>query len=509
MIKLILIVPLIKGIYMLLLMLQLDHYEIGSIFRYLFRYYFKTIFIIACYFLIFTIFNVKILNYCIYLLILIASLFKTSYIMKLKITKRMIRLITVIISMIGLTIYCNRCLDSLILIIFLLPFYIFMANLLLFPLEHLIKTYYKSTAKKRLTKINPYTICITGSFGKTTLKNILSSLYQDSYLTTSSKASYNTPMGLTKTILNDLSPLTELLILEAGATHTGDIKEITKMVNPDLGIITQIGPQHLQSFKSMNNIVKTKWELPENMEHSGKVILNESSPYLNGVKAYNLSETIGVNTNSSKVSYQNVVCNDLITSFDITVNQQVVLNVSTKMLGLHNVENITMAYAVKLVLDHQGFFLSDEDFKMRVFELVNPKNRLSIKEESINGVKYRFLDDSYNANELGFISAINTLKHLEGIKVIITPFIVDSGAYTNQLAKNISINLKDLDEVLLINNKQIIKLKKYLKQNNINFIVFNSLNAALKYLYQKYASFNATYINVLLENDLPDNYIMR
>ncbi len=509
MLNLILLIPLLKGLYMLLLMVQLDHYEKMSVFRYLSKYYFKSAFIIICYLTIFFILNVSILNYLIYLLILIFSLFRTKYIMRLKFTKRMVRLILVNLGLIVLTVYFTKNLYSLIFIILCLPIYVFVSNLLLYPLEILIKIYYKHLAKKRLKKIKPYVICITGSFGKTTLKNILYALYNESYLTVASKASYNTPMGLAKTILNDLSPLSELLILEAGATHTGDIKEITEMIEPNLGIITQIGAQHLKSFKTMNNILKTKWELPSNMDSDGKVILNEASPYLAGVKAYNLSETIGVNLPTSSVTYKNVVTNDLETTFDLVVNNQVVLNIKTKMLGLHNVENITMAYAVKLILDHEGFYLSDQDFKNRVSNLVNPSHRLSLKEEEISGVKYRYLDDSYNSNEKGFLSAINTLKRVEGIKIVITPFIVDSGAYTNKLATTIAPALKDLDEVLLIDNKQIVPLKKQLKLNNINFLTFASLKAALQYVHHKYASFNATYINVLLENDLPDNYIMR
>ncbi len=509
MLNLIFLLPILKALYMLLLMLQLDHYEKTSVLRYLSKYYFKSIFVVICYLSIFFILNVPLLNYLIYGLIFVFSLFKNKYIMKLKFTKRMIRLIIMNLLLIIITIYLIKNLYILIPLLFLLPLYVFISNLLLYPFEQLVKFYYKQKSKKKLKKINPYVICITGSFGKTTLKNILYSIYNPSYLTIASIASYNTPMGLSKTILNDLTPLTELLILEAGATRIGDIKEITKMINPNLGVITQIGPQHLSSFKTMDNILKTKWELPSNMDDSGKVVLNESTPYLAGVKAYNLSETIGVNLPTSKVSYRNVLVNDLETSFDITVNNKIVLNVTTKMLGMHNIENITMAYAVKLILDQDGYYISNEEFKERVKELTNPQHRLSLKEESLNGVKYRYLDDSYNSNELGFISAVNTLKSLEGIKTIITPFIVDSSYYTNSLAEKLAVTLKDLDEVLLINNKQIISLKKQLKQNNINYLVFDSLKDALKYLYNKYASFNQTYINILLENDLPDNYLMR
>ena len=242
-------------------MLQLDHYKISSIKNYLLRYYFKLPFIVITYLSIFLLLKNTYLNILIYVFIIVFSLIKQNYVIKLKFTKRIIRLLITMLLIISLPFIFTFDLSAFLLILLLLPLITFISMIVTYPYEKFIYTYYKNKSKKKLENINPFIIEITGSYGKTTIKNMLYSIYSPYYLTLSTPKSYNTPMGISKTILNDLENLTEIFIVEAGATSTGDIKEITKMINPDIGIITNIGTSHIGLLNGKKNIFKAKLEI--------------------------------------------------------------------------------------------------------------------------------------------------------------------------------------------------------------------------------------------------------
>ena len=165
--------------------------------------------------------------------------------------------------------------DSL-LIFLCLPLCIVIVHYISLPVELLIKQYYISKAIRKLKKKKIIKIGITGSFGKTSTKNILKEILEKKYKVCASPKNYNTEMGLSKTILEYLDDH-NILIAEMGARHKGDIKILAKMVEPDYGIITTIGPQHLETFKSLETIEDTKFELAENLKQDGVMIFNGDS----------------------------------------------------------------------------------------------------------------------------------------------------------------------------------------------------------------------------------------
>ena len=508
MLNLILILPILKGIYFFLLMAQLDHYKLNSPFKYIKTYYFKKPFLLCLLISVFLLFNKFIINIFAYIIIILISLINSHYVIKLKITKRIIRLFIVVLLLSSIPFVYSFHISSFILTILLLPFIFFISLLITYPYEKLIYTYYKAKATRKLKKINPFIIEITGSYGKTSIKNMLHAIYSPYYLTCSTPKSYNTPMGISKTILKDLENLTEIFIVEAGATTKGDIKEITKMVNPNLGIITYVGYQHMESFKTIDNVLKTKWELSDTLDNGSTLILNYGCDILDGLSNPNILNSVGVNKYGTYMYAKNIKHNDIYTEFDIYSYNKKLIHVKTKLLGNHNINNIVMCYAV--VKSINGLFnITNEQFKTQILSLTNPIHRQSLNEFKIHNTTFRILDDSYNANVDGFISACNTLKHLEGIKCIITPGLVETGKYTNELIERITPSLKDLDEVILINNTFTNNLKNHLNKLNISYKLFNSLKDAFNYIKSKYYDFNKDYVNILLENDLPDNYLLR
>ena len=112
-------------------------------------------------------------------------------------------------------------------------------------------------------------IGVTGSYGKTSVKFYLNTLLKAKYNVLMTPESYNTPMGVVKTVRGSLRATHEIFICEMGAKYVGDIKELCDIVHPKHGIITSIGPQHLESFKSLQNVINTKFELADALPKDG------------------------------------------------------------------------------------------------------------------------------------------------------------------------------------------------------------------------------------------------
>ena len=143
-----------------------------------------------------------------------------------------------------------------------LPLWIAMAGLLAWPVEKMISEMYFRDAQRILKERKDLIrIGITGSWGKTSVKFILGTLLEEKYHTLVTPASFNTPMGVTKVIRSRLEPGHRVFVAEMGARHVGDIKEMCRLVHPQIGILTSVGPQHLDTFKTVERVAKTKYEL--------------------------------------------------------------------------------------------------------------------------------------------------------------------------------------------------------------------------------------------------------
>ena len=146
----------------------------------------------------------------------------------------------------------------------LMPLYVLLVNFINKPVEGAVKQYYINDAKKLLAANKDLKIIgITGSYGKTSTKYYLHTLLSEKYDVLMTPGSYNTPMGVVKTIRSSLRATHEVFICEMGAKYVGDIKELCEIVDPEIGLITSIGAQHLDTFGSLENIVKTKLELAD------------------------------------------------------------------------------------------------------------------------------------------------------------------------------------------------------------------------------------------------------
>ena len=430
---------------------------------------------------------------------------KTS-IKKLVFTKRIKRLITayaVFIAVISVLMFVFCGVDTAIYLlgifsiaISMLPTVIFIPIAALMSLiEKAIAKHYENDAKKILASMpNLKVIGVTGSFGKTSVKFILKQMLQEKYNVCATPESFNTPLGLIRTVRENLLPSDEIFIAEMGAKNIGDIKQLCELVKPQMGIITAVGPQHLESFKTLENVVNTKFELDD---YCHNTYVNTDSP-----AAADRAKASGCHTYGTKgveeTYAENVVYGDSGVSFDI-VHQDIRFTVVSKLLGSHNIANIVGAAAVALELG-----VTPSQIKFAVGKLTAPDHRLE-KKAFINGAI--LIDDSYNSNPVGSAFACDVIKGFENKKrIIVTPGLVELGEkeyeYNKDLGKKAA---ESCDILILVGEKRSVPLLEGAKESDVqpsDTLVVKSFAQAMEKL--RLVCDNSTV--VLFLNDLPDNY---
>ena len=212
----------------------------------------------------------------------------------------------------------------------------------------MITNHFINDAKRMLKEVPGLTIIgITGSYGKTSVKYYLQTLLQDHFNVLITPESYNTPMGVVKTIRGSLKSTHEIFVCEMGARHVGDIKEICDIVHPHHGVITSIGPQHLETFFNMDNIVHTKYELADALPADGMLFLNGDNEYVTGNsdayanKIFYRSQTTGEGYQASDIQLS-----QLGTEFTVTAPDGTSERFQMRLVGEHNVINVVGAIAV-------------------------------------------------------------------------------------------------------------------------------------------------------------------
>ena len=155
-------------------------------------------------------------------------------------------------------------------------FFVYIVTVINKPVEKCVYYYYLTHAKVKLKNMNNLKVIgITGSYGKTSSKNILSDILNIKYNTLPTPRNLNTPYGLMVTINNHLDKFNDIFIAEMGTLKRGDIKKIVNIVNPKYGILTKIGVAHLETLGSQENIQKEKFTLIESLPKDGIAILNK------------------------------------------------------------------------------------------------------------------------------------------------------------------------------------------------------------------------------------------
>ncbi len=164
-------------------------------------------------------------------------------------------------------------------ILLLSNFILLLANLINTPLEKAITRWYINDARKIISSRKDLIIIgVTGSYGKTSTKNYLYRMLTEKYNVLVTPGNYNTLLGVVRTIREQLRAQHQVFIVEMGAKQRGDIKEICDLVHPSIGIVTSVGEAHLETFGSIENIQKTKFELIASLPSDGFAVINLDSP---------------------------------------------------------------------------------------------------------------------------------------------------------------------------------------------------------------------------------------
>lgn len=374
------------------------------------------------------------------------------------------------------------------------------SNVINRPIEKGVNQYYINDAKKKLRSVPGLQIIgVTGSYGKTSVKFYLQTLLQGKYNVLVTPESYNTPMGIVKTIRGSLKPTHELFICEMGARHVGDIKEDTDIVHPHHGVITSVGPQHLETFHSMENIQKTKFELADCLPEGGKLFLNGDNEYIQQ-QAVGYKNKIFYYSEKQGEGYQakDVTVSQLGTEFTVTAPNGEEERFQMKLVGAHNVINVVGAIAVA----HQ-FGMSLKELKIPVRRIQPVEHRMQMREQG----NVTIIDDAYNSNPVGSKAAVETLAMFDGIRILVTPGMVELGAKEDEYNYKFGTYAADCcDYILIVGKKNRESIRKGVLDKGFpeeKCICVDKLEDAMTYAYSVKGQGHKY---ILLENDLPDNY---
>lgn len=397
-------------------------------------------------------------------------------------------------EVVGVLRYAPICLIPL-----LSPYVLFLAYLINEPFENAIKKHIVLKATAKLDSADVIKIGITGSFGKTSVKEILNTVLSQKFRVLSTPNSFNTPMGIALTV-KGLDSTHDIFIAEMGARNKGDIKELADMIKPSVAVLTGINNQHLESFGSIDTIKNTKFELFEGLTENGVGFFSSESEgakelfnRFNGEKY-----SAGINKEGNFAYATDITTDERGMSFNLHINGEKPVKCCTVLLGRHSVSNICLAAAVAYKIG-----LTPEEIAMGVNRIPALKHRLELLPNNKNIV---IIDDSYNSNEDGIRAAMDVLDTFSGRKIVLTPGLVELGKMENVVNLEFGKTLaRHADLVIVIgkhNAEMIISGLTDGGFNKENILFAKSLNKANVLLNGIVKEGDV----VLFENDLPDNY---
>ena len=385
-------------------------------------------------------------------------------------------------------------------ILFLIePFiFLFAAVVIITPFERLHRRRTINRIRKEVVDNQDLTVIgITGSFGKTSVKDFLFTILSGCQETLKTPESYNTIFGIAKVVDFELLKKTRFFICEMGAYVRGEIKELCRMIPPQYAILTAIGTQHLERFKILKNTTLAKFELIEAVKPS-HALVNWDNPYIKehlslskhkGTLTYSLTDPQATfYTHSHKLTPSGF-------SFSIT-HQGKSLSFNSSLFGTSNLYNLTSAISMAIILKVPYRIIKDQVAKIK-----SSPHRLELKRFG----KAILIDNAYSSNEEGFTSLINDLSKIKGKKVLITPGIVELGKQTALVHQKIGTLCSGVfDKVILVGQSE--------RTNNLERGITGKLKHNLSYienstnLWPLVEDLSKTYDWILIENDLPDTF---
>lgn len=368
------------------------------------------------------------------------------------------------------------------------------------PVEKGIQRGYFHDAQRKLKSPeyeNLLRIGVTGSYGKTSVKYILGTLLSEKYQTLITPESFNTTMGVTRIIREQLEPRHQVFVAEMGARHVGDIRELCDLVSPTVGILTAVGPQHLETFGSLERVISTKYELIESLPADGIACfagdhgiceeLYKTCPladkHLAG-EGLTLSDlelgTFGSRFTLSRAGGESVAC-------------------QTVLLGRHNIDNILLCATVALRLG-----LSLQQVGEGIGKIAPIQNRLQVL-DSRNGIMV--INDGFSGNVAGSEAALAVLRDCPGRRFIVTPGMVEMGERQAELNHAFGKAMQgSVDVAILVGRINAESLREGMLAGGFEAQHIHQAES-LEECQSLLGEMLRVGDTVLFENDLPENYL--
>lgn len=374
------------------------------------------------------------------------------------------------------------------------------ANWLLKPVEGAItRRYYNDAARILRSMPDLKIIGITGSYGKTSTKHYLQRILSEKYDTLMTPGSYNTTLGVVRTVREYLKPYNEVFIVEMGAKNVGDIKEICDLVHPHMGIITAVGPQHLESFKTIERVQAAKFELADALGADGTIIVNDDFEKIADRPVSNCNVLRYGVTSNSPWRAVDIVYSSEGTTFTVVGPDGVRMPLRTRLMGEANVSDLLAAAVCALKLG-----VAPGAIAAAVASIEPVEHRLSVK-RTPGGIT--ILDDAFNSNPVGSRMALEVLGTMTGGKrIVITPGMIELGERQFELNRELGSHIARNADIAIVvgeyNREAIVQGIEDGGMNRDAVKVVDSFAQAQAEL----ARIAAKGDTVLYENDLPDTF---
>jgi UDP-N-acetylmuramoyl-tripeptide--D-alanyl-D-alanine ligase len=373
-----------------------------------------------------------------------------------------------------------------------LPLIIGFVLSIIWPFDYLVKQQIIRKAKKIIQKEAFFVIGITGSYGKTSTKEMLNTILKEQFKVIVTPENINTDLGVAQFIIKNQEELkqAEILIVEMGAYRLGDIKNICDIVRPDIGLLTGINEAHLERFGSLENTIKAKFELALAAQKMVIFNLDDRNIAMN-YERFKVDNMIG----TTKNNVQEINFKENFAGFSFVFED---IKFNTKLLAEHNISLILLCIeAAKFLGMDKNKIISgvaaSEYVPHRLEPIYNRQTDIWV------------IDDSYNGNKNGIISGIEVVNRGKGRKIVLTPGLVELGSQEKVIHQEIGeLYIESgIDLVLLIKNRVTGYVEAVFKKNNYHtYKMYESTEAAhadLPNILKKGDT-------IIFQNDWPDQY---
>lgn len=390
------------------------------------------------------------------------------------------------------------------------PIALALGNLLMTPVETFFRQRFIAKARRVLREVNPRVIGITGSYGKTTTKNFIVDILNGRYHAYATPKSYNTMMGVCIAINNDLANnyAIDYFVVEMGAYFQGEIGRISNLTPPDISIVVEVGPQHLERFGSLENTAKAKYEIIKALKPDGVGIFNWDNPYVREMYEQGYPNTRITVSKTAALDLPNppdLIATEIHETLDgltFTVTDTRTGHregFQTTVIGEHNVTNILLATAVAL---HENMSLKEIAARAR---FLKPSESRLVRQTTPEGIT--IINDAYSANPAGIVSALKVLAmHQTGKRLLITPGMVELADLHERENRRLGVLAAQYaTDVILVGKTQTEPIYAGLQEAAFpsdRLQVVDSLSEAVVW-YREHLRPGDT---VLFLNDLPDTY---